>query len=112
MKIKSLIKKSEQSCAIKSVVMIALLLLAATSGLANDVFFFTGSMYTPRSLNSATLLPNGKVLVIGGTTDFSSELETVEIYDPATRTFTPTGSMSAARHSHTATLLPNGKVLV
>jgi Kelch motif protein/galactose oxidase-like protein len=65
----------------------------------------TGSMKHARiGLSStATLLPNGKVLVVGGDATGSSEL-----YDPASGTWTLTGSASTGGR---ATLLPNGKVL-
>jgi N-acetylneuraminic acid mutarotase len=73
----------------------------------------TGSLTTGRYNHTATLLPNGKVLVTGGF-NFASliTLSSSELYDPATGTWTPTGSMNTARKTHTATLLPNGKVLV
>ena len=74
-------------------------------------FTQTGSMASPRNRHTATLLSNGKVLVIGGF-DGQSALATAEIYDTATRAFTPTGSMAFTRTDHTATLLNNGKVLV
>jgi len=35
-----------------------------------------------------------------------------EIYDPATRRFTPTGSMSVSRYKQGMALLPDGEVLV
>jgi hypothetical protein len=72
----------------------------------------TGSMGTPRRYHTATLLPNGKVLVAGGARDGSTNLATAELYDPATGTWRATGSMSIVRARHAATLLPNGKVLV
>ena len=74
----------------------------------------TGSIRTPRSAHSATLLPNGKVLVAGGYDGNSSGvfLETAEVYDPASGTWSATGSMSWRRTYHTATLLPDGRVLV
>jgi WD40 repeat protein len=63
----------------------------------------TGSMAQARAYHTATLLPNGKVLVAG---------QSAELYDPATGTWATTGSLSNSRSYHTATLLPNGKVLV
>ena len=71
----------------------------------------TGSLNTARYAHTATLLPNGKVLVAGGGGS-SGFLSSVELYDPASGTWTATGSLNAARYLHTATLLPNGKVLV
>ena len=70
-----------------------------------------GSMIAARYIHTATLLPNGKVLITGGR-DAVGSLLSAELYDPATGTFSATGSMSTARRFHTATLLPNGKVLV
>jgi len=71
----------------------------------------TGSMVNRRIEHTATLLSNGKVLVVGGSAD-RIVTNTAELYDPATGTFSPTGSMGGPRNLHTATPLPNGKVLV
>jgi hypothetical protein len=73
------------------------------------VFNATGSMTLPRAFSSATLLPNGKVLVAGGEAPVA--LRSAEVYDPTAGVFTVTGNLSVARAFHTATLLPNGKVL-
>ncbi|HMP82275.1 MAG TPA: kelch repeat-containing protein, partial [Verrucomicrobiota bacterium] len=70
-------------------------------------FTYTGTMHTTRDHHTATLLPNGKVLVAGGYRSTSAEL-----FDPGNGTWSVTGSLTFARQFHTATLLPNGKVLV
>ena len=70
----------------------------------------TGDLTTARAEHTATLLPNGKVLVAGG--DGTGSLASAELYDPATGMWTATGSMATARVFHTATLLSNGRVLV
>ncbi|HKP03198.1 MAG TPA: kelch repeat-containing protein [Chthoniobacterales bacterium] len=78
---------------------------------ASPGFEETGRMAEARSRHTATLLPNGKVLVAGGTRD-NQALNSAELYDPTNRTWTATGSLNQARSRHTATLLPNGQVLV
>jgi hypothetical protein len=75
----------------------------------------TGSMVvTARSSHTATLLPNGCVLVAGGNTNDAVPAATAssEIYNPATSLWTSAGLMSKARYNHTATLLNDGRVLV
>ena len=71
----------------------------------------TGTMVSPRMNHTATLLPNGKVLIAGGT-DGASPLNTAEIFNPQTGTFTATGTMTIGRTQHSANILPNGKVLI
>src|SRR5947207_7738600 len=66
------------------------------------------SMATARLEHTATLLPNGRVLVASGAGAGAS----AELYNPATGMWTVTGSMATARLEHTATLLPNAQVLV
>ncbi|HEX8823460.1 MAG TPA: kelch repeat-containing protein, partial [Archangium sp.] len=75
---------------------------------ASGAWSATASMATPRGEHTATLLPNGKVLVSGG----FNALASAEVYDPASGTWSATASMLSGRHAHRATLLPNGKVLV
>ncbi|MFZ5876513.1 MAG: kelch repeat-containing protein [Nitrospirota bacterium] len=69
-------------------------------------------MGTARSEHTATLLPNGRVLVAGGYNSNDGYLASAELYDPATGTFSPTWSMGTARSGPSATMLLNGKVLV
>lgn len=71
----------------------------------------TNVFKAPRTLHSATLLPNGKVLLAGGQSS-GGYISAAAIYDPATGTNTTIASMSTPRAQHTATVLANGKVLV
>jgi Galactose oxidase, central domain len=71
-------------------------------------FVLTGNMQLPRAAHTATLLSNGKVLLLGSKT----ETNTAELFDPASGIFSATGSLIQARAHHTATLLPDGNVLV
>ncbi len=81
-----------------------------------------GSMAAARSHHTATLLPDGDVLVVGGDrTPVNDEadaqngamaLASAELYHPATNTWSAAAPMATARANHTATLLNNGKVLV
>jgi len=68
-------------------------------------------MTVARYDDTATLLPNGRVLIAGGDS-FSVAWASAELYNSATGTFSPTGTMIAPRQSHTATLLTNGQVLI
>jgi hypothetical protein len=81
--------------------------------LVSGTWSTTGSLHTARRSHTATLLPNGMVLVAGGygTSDFDV-LASAELYDPAIGSWSTTASLTTARARHTATLLPNGKVLV
>jgi hypothetical protein len=78
----------------------------------------TSSMLQGRYRHTATLLPDGKVLVAGGNVNDSAHLggacclASAELYDPATGTWTATGSMIDTRVAHTAIRLLDGTVLV
>src|SRR5437667_9283320 len=56
----------------------------------------TGDLGTARVYDTATLLPNGKVLVAAGNNSFNF-LSSAELYDPATGTWTYTGNLTFAR---------------
>jgi hypothetical protein len=70
------------------------------------------SMLEPRSGHSATLLPDGKVLIAGGMRRNQDFYRSTELYDPATGKFVRSGYMTMARVGHAAVLLPSGKVLI
>ncbi len=80
----------------------------------------TGPMNDYRWQHTATLLPDGRVLVAGGfggsatslTTNAQPVLDTAEIYDPATNQWTLTDNLNVRRALHTAERLHDGRVLV
>ncbi|MCK4830196.1 choice-of-anchor D domain-containing protein, partial [bacterium] len=74
-------------------------------------FSDTGSMNAERSGHTVTFLVNDKVLIAGGAK--SPFLQSAEIYEPSTGSFTNLGNvMTAHRYNHTATTLLNNKVLI
>jgi hypothetical protein len=78
---------------------------------ATDTFAATGSMAGQFSLHTATLLPNGRVLLIEGYATGDVALSG-ELYDPATGKFTATADVGITRMNPTATLLANGTVFI
>jgi WD40 repeat protein len=75
---------------------------------ATGTFAPTGSLAEARVNHTATLLPDGRVLVVGGDASDAS----AEVWDPDSGTFSPAGSLAEARDLHTATVLADGRVLV
>ncbi|MBL8768597.1 MAG: hypothetical protein JNL94_14570 [Planctomycetes bacterium] len=78
-----------------------------------------GTLAVARGLHQANRLPDGRVLITGGTSSFMNALDiitkahrTTEIFNPATNTFTAGPNMGEPRVGHTATTLANGKLLV
>jgi hypothetical protein len=79
-------------------------------------FSMTGAYAAPGG--SATLLPDGQVLVLGGSLGDASGgphqlgVAAAQLYDPTTGTFGPTASMGATRAGPAVALLTDGTVLV
>jgi Galactose oxidase, central domain/Kelch motif len=69
-------------------------------------------MLEPRSGHTATLLPDGKVLIAGGMRRNQDFYKSAELYDPSTGKFQPAGEMSERRVGQVAVLLRSGKVLI
>jgi hypothetical protein len=82
---------------------------------ATNSFTLTGSMSTPRTHHTASLLPDGTVLVAGGVPNSingTPSKSTAEIYSPVTGTFSPTGSMTTQREYAQDAVLANGDPLI
>ena len=69
-------------------------------------------MQVARAGHTATALPDGSVLVVGGFTTAENRIAGVEIFDPTHERFRAIAPPAVPRQSHSATLLPNGKVLI
>jgi hypothetical protein len=78
----------------------------------------TASMAHPRVMPDATLLPDGSVLVSGGSATGRSDMGIdpvlpIELFDPTTETWMTLASMHTPRSYHsTAILLPSAQVLM
>lgn len=73
-------------------------------------------MAAPRAAHTATALPSGDALIVGGCARFGCESDersaSTELYDHVRKTFSPGPRLSGKRVSHTATLLADGSVLI
>ncbi len=83
---------------------------------SRGVWSVTAPMSVARARHTATLLPDGEVLVAGGATTYHGETgsvtATAELYDPATGKWRAAAPMSKPRYVHGAALLDDGRVLV
>jgi hypothetical protein len=71
-----------------------------------------GGSFVSRKFHEATLLPTGKVLIVGGSANAIDVFSSAELYDPATGKWEAIRNMNSPRRDLTVTLLPNGKALV
>jgi hypothetical protein len=74
-------------------------------------FIAVADMTVPRSEATATLLQDGRVLIVGGLGD-RGYLASAELFDPRSRAFQAAASLPTPLGGHTATLLPGGRVLI
>jgi len=78
-----------------------------------DTWISASDMTVARTNHTATLLPNGKVLVTGGLQGYAQDFDrTAEIYDPSADRWTSASPMGVNHFNHTATLLFDGRVLI
>jgi N-acetylneuraminic acid mutarotase len=85
--------------------------IESANAAGSGTWTLTGSLSKGRESQTATLLPNGNVLVAGGETS-TSVTASSEVYVPGTATWSAAGNMAVARAAQQAVLLPSGKVLV
>jgi N-acetylneuraminic acid mutarotase len=81
------------------------------------VWVFGPEMNRPHDLMATAVLPDGRFMMIGGTSKDENGLlisltAETEAYDPATETWTELAPMAERRANHTATTLLDGRVLV
>jgi Kelch motif len=69
------------------------------------------NMHTARIGFTATVLRDGRVLVVGGVGTAMNDLTSVEIFDPRTGRWSLLPALPQSRFSQSASLLPNGRVL-
>ena len=79
---------------------------------ASGLFSSTVTMTSARQGPTATLLPDGKVLITGGVDNNQNVLDTAELYDPVTGEFSAAGHMTTSRYAHLAAVLGDGDVLI
>ena len=83
---------------------------------ANDRWSAMPPLPAPRTSHSATLLPDGRVLIVGGWSgDYRNPLAvaaSVLLWDPTTHQWSATHDLPRGREGHVATLLPSGNVLI
>jgi Kelch motif protein/galactose oxidase-like protein len=91
---------------------LVLLALVTRAPAAPGALELTGSTLTARFAHTATLLGSGKVLVVGGLARNGVWLDSAELYDPTSGSFTATAKMHERRAGATATVLPDGRVLI
>ncbi len=89
--------------------------IAATMAPLASAIDLTGAMSVGRYSHTASNLPDGRILISGGTLSTSnsgSMTNRAEIYDPATGVFSAAAPMNVARSSHTSAVLADGRIMV
>jgi len=96
-------------------IVISLWCIAVSDAQIPGTFTGTGSMITPRFRHTATVLPDGKVLIAGGNVSCAlgyvpcTHATIAELYDPTSGSFNSAGAMNTIQPVG-GILLPNGRV--
>lgn len=99
-------------CLLLLIAWLALTMVSSQAIAASAIGGAAGSVPTRHPGEAATLLPDGRWLLSGGTEN-GVTLATLTVVDPVTNTDTHfAGSLNMPRQGHTATLLPDGTVLL
>src|SRR3954447_24844300 len=98
------VRKAALGAALASMVVLAL------AGAAQAAWSGVGSLTSGRYNHTATLLKDGRVLVVGGSN--SGALKTAQLYNPQSNTWSNAAAMHFARAGQAAVRLDSGKVLV
>ena len=77
-----------------------------------DAITRVATLHSARAAHTATTLPSGEVLIVGGMSEGGGGLASVELFDPSQNTVQELGSLAEPRAGHTATLLEDGRVLI
>lgn len=101
------------NCSLSMIVLATVLVLAMNTAVfaASGTWTFTGNLHTSRDGHTATLLPNGTVVVAGGELNNMAEASS-EVYSQSTGSWSTVGSLNVARVNASAILLAQGTALV
>ena len=98
----------------KTTITVAAVLLVGMNPLAfaaSGTWTAIASVHTPRDGHTATLLPNGNVVIAGGENN-NLVLDSSEVYSPTFGSWTVSGNLNVARANASTVLLPSGTILV
>lgn len=95
------------------IVLVTLLALATSTAAfgASGTWASAPSVHVARDGHTATLLPNGNVVIAGGENN-NQVLDSTEVYSSLNGQWTYSGNLNVARSNHSAVLLPNGSILI
>ncbi|HEX8927051.1 MAG TPA: kelch repeat-containing protein, partial [Terriglobales bacterium] len=106
-----MLRAAKYVAVVVAVLAIAVLAKAGLPSIATGTWQSAGQMTVARAGAASVLLPDGRIMIIGGTDANGNPLATTEFFD-TNGNFVPGPAMNVARAGHTAIWLANGEVLV